>query len=384
MARKNSTMMRGTSWGRTSARGLRSLVAKSAAALVLCATAVPALGATSVAAATYEPATDGYSMKSLTEITGVTAFWDQGYTGAGIDGAVIDTGVVPVEGLATPGKIIYGPDLSLESQSPNFQHRDSNGHGKFMAGLIAGKDSTLTAPYKNAPAYAYRGIAPDARIVSIKVSTADGGVDVTQMIAAINWVIDHKTDNGMNIRVLNISYGTNSTQSSLIDPLSFAVERAWKAGIVVVAAAGNSGYQRGADAPGLANPAFNPSVIAVGGYDIKGTATVSDDLIGSYSASSSTRTDRKPDVIAVGSRLSAPGPAGAELVPRQPQPAGSARLAVLPRQWHLPGGCGHLGCGRLAAPEVPVDAAGSGEALHAHHRRPTRRGPGQHPGQGRT
>jgi serine protease AprX len=242
-------------------------------------------------------------MKAMTQNTGVTAFWDQGYTGAGIDVAVIDTGVAPVEGLGAPGKIIYGPDLSLESQSPSFARLDTNGHGTFMAGLIAGKDSTLTAPYKNAPASAYRGIAPDARIVSIKVATADGGVDVTQMIAAVNWVVDHKTDNGMNIRILNLSYGTNSIQSSLIDPLSFAVERAWKAGIVVVAAAGNSGYQRGADAPGLANPAFNPSIIAVGGYDTLGTASASDDAIGAYSASSSIRTDRKPDVIAVGSRL---------------------------------------------------------------------------------
>ena len=279
------------------------MLIKVAAALVACAGLVPVVGAAPVAAAGYDPATDPYSMKALTQNIGVTAFWDQGYTGAGVDVAVIDTGVAPVEGLAIPGKIIYGPDLSLESQAPHLTHLDTNGHGTFMAGIIAGKDSALTVPYKNAPASAYRGIAPDARIVSIKVATADGGVDVTQMIAAINWVVDHKNDNGMNIRVLNISYGTNSTQSSLIDPLSFAVERAWKAGIVVVAAAGNSGYQRGADAPGLANPAFNPTVIAVGGYDTKGTATSYDDVIGTYSASSSVRTDRKPDVVAVGSRF---------------------------------------------------------------------------------
>jgi serine protease AprX len=299
----SKTMARGASWGVRPDRSVRSRLTKLVAALAVGIAVVPAMGAAPAAAAAYDPATDGYSMKAMTQNTGVTTFWDQGYTGAGIDVAVIDTGVAPVEGLAAPGKIIYGPDLSLESQSPSFARLDTNGHGTFMAGLIAGKDSTLTAPYKNAPPSAYRGIAPDARIVSIKVATADGGVDVTQMIAAINWVIDHKTDNGMNIRVLNISYGTNSTQSSLIDPLSFAVERAWKAGIVVVAAAGNSGYQRGADAPGLANPAFNPSVIAVGGYDNKGTATTSDDVIGAYSASSSVRTDRKPDVIAVGSRL---------------------------------------------------------------------------------
>jgi serine protease AprX len=107
----------------------------------------------------------------------------------------------------------------------------------------------------------------------------------------------------MNIRVLNISYGTNSAQSALVDPLSFAVERAWNAGIVVVAATGNSGYQRGTNAPGLANPAFNPTIIAVGGYDTKGTASTADDVIGSYSASTAVQNERKPDVIAVGSRL---------------------------------------------------------------------------------
>src|SRR6185436_8763143 len=114
----------------------------------------------------------------------------------------------------------------------------------------------------------------------------DGGVDVTQMIAAINWVVDHKNDNGMNIRVLNLSYGTNSRQSYILDPLAFAAERAWRAGIVVVAAAGNTGYQRGNDAPGLANPAYNPFVIATGGYDTKGTPEGWDDAVGPYSASS--------------------------------------------------------------------------------------------------
>ena len=240
-------------------------------------------------------------MKAMTENIGATAFWDAGFTGAGVDVAVIDTGVAPVEGLATPGKIINGPDLSLESQAPNLAHLDTNGHGTFIAGLIAGKDSTLQQPYSGAPANEYRGVAPDARIVSLKVGTADGGVDVTQVIAAINWVVDHQHDNGMNIRVLNLSYGTNSTQPSLVDPLSFAAERAWNAGIVVVAAAGNTGYQRGVDAPGLADPAYNPYVVAVGGYDTKGTYWDFDDTVGSYSASSNVRGARRPDFVAVGS-----------------------------------------------------------------------------------
>ncbi|MDH4340354.1 MAG: S8 family serine peptidase, partial [Thermoleophilia bacterium] len=257
-------------------------------------------------AASYDPATDNYSMYNVTAQTGAAAWWNAGYTGAGVDVAVIDTGVSPVPGLDGPGKIINGPDLSLESQNPAFRYLDTNGHGTFMAGLIAGKDSTLTAPYSSAPASAYRGMAPDARIVSIKVGVADGGADVSQVIAAIDWVVQHRNDNGLNIRVINLSYGTNSLQGYEVDPLSFAVEQAWKQGIVVVAAAGNSGYQVSHGAPGLADPAYNPYVIAVGGSDSMGTASLGDDTIGGYSASAAIQCStgcKTPDVAAPGSHL---------------------------------------------------------------------------------
>ncbi len=273
-----------------------------------CATAVVVLAAVAAGVSwggtTYDPATDPNSMFAMSQISGATAWWDAGYTGAGVDVAVIDTGVSPVEGLSTVGKVVYGPDLSLESQAVNLRNLDTNGHGTFMAGLIAGKDSTLSAPYAKAPASVYRGIAPDARIVSVKVGVADGGVDVSQVIAAINWVVEHRTDNGMNIRVINLSYGTNSKQDYTIDPLSYAAEQAWKKGIVVVAAAGNTGYQKGKGAPGLADPAYNPFVMAAGGYDMMGTVTPKDDMMGSYSASSSGDGKSKdPDFVAVGSHL---------------------------------------------------------------------------------
>ena len=299
--RNAAVLRRGATWGRHVR--LRAVGVGVAGALLAVLGGVPSLAGGVASASSYDAGTDGYSMKSLTENIGVVDLWNQGFTGAGVDVAIIDTGISPVKGLDTPGKIIYGPDLSLESQNPSLIHLDTNGHGTFQAGLIAGKDAELTWPYAGAPASAYRGIAPDARILSIKVATADGGVDVTQVIAAINWVVDHKNDNGMNIRVLSLSYGTNSTQSYLTDPLSFAAERAWRAGIVVVAAAGNTGYQRGVGAPGLADPAYNPTLIAVGGYDTKGTADRSDDSVGSYSASANTRSARKPDFVAVGSRL---------------------------------------------------------------------------------
>jgi serine protease AprX len=243
-------------------------------------------------------------MYDTTLYTGARAWWSAGYTGRGVDVALIDTGVAPVAGLDGSDKVIYGPDLSLESQAPSLTNLDTNGHGTFMAGLIAGHDAALTSPYGAAPASAYAGMAPDARIVSLKVGTADGGVDVSQVIAAIDWVVEHRSDNGLNIRVLALAYGTNSTQDPYVDPLSYAVEQAWKSGIVVVAAGGNSGYQVGGGSPGIADPAYNPFVIAVGGSDSMGTPVVADDTVGDYSASARCNAPcKRPDFVAPGSHL---------------------------------------------------------------------------------
>lgn len=254
--------------------------------------------------ATYDPATDVDSMNAVTRYTGAVDWWNAGYAGAGVDVAVIDTGVSPVEGLATPGKVLNGPDLSIESQAPNLRYLDTFGHGTFMAGLIAGHDPELTAPYADAPASAYRGVAPDARIVSVKVATADGGTDVSQVIAAIDWVVQHAQDPGLNIRVLNLSYGTNSTQSYTTDPLAFAAEQAWNHGIVVVASGGNGGFQRLMNnAPALSNPAFDPLLLAVGASDSRGTDTLADDLVPWFSPRPLRWATRGVDLVAPGTHL---------------------------------------------------------------------------------
>jgi serine protease AprX len=254
--------------------------------------AVAAFVASSAAAGTgYDPSSDPNSMSATTAYLGAQSWWSAGYTGKGIDVAVIDTGVSPVPGLDAPGKVVDGPDLSLESQAPNLANLDTNGHGTFMAGLIAGNDGA-----------AYRGVAPDARIISIKVGVADGGTDVTQVIAAIDWVVQHAHDPGFNIRVLNLSYGTNSTQATDVDPLAYAAEQAWKHGIVVVTAAGNAGYVKGSGSPCLADPARDPFVIAVGGTDSMGSANQKDDRVGSYSSAGAANC-KSPDFVAPGSHL---------------------------------------------------------------------------------
>ena len=288
--------------GRARGLGRRHFVRVLTLCALVAACVVPVSSAG--AAGGYDPATDVNSMYSTAQYIGATAWWNVGYTGRGIDVAVIDSGVSPVPGLDAPEKVVYGPDLSLDSQASNLTNLDSYGHGTFIAGLIAGRDATLTAPYANSPASAYRGIAPDARIISLKVATADGGADVSQVIAAIDWVVQHAHDPGLNIRVINLSYGTNSTQAYGVDPLADAAEQAWKHGIVVVAAAGNTGYQRGNGAPGLADPAYDPYVIAVGASDSTGTTTTHDDVMAAYSASSAgCGSCKNPDFVAPGSHL---------------------------------------------------------------------------------
>ena len=239
--------------------------------------------------AAYDPAADVNSMLNTTAYTGATAWWDAGYTGRGVDVALIDTGVSPVDALAGSNKVLYGPDLSLESQAPNLTDLDTNGHGTFMAGLIAGNGSD------------YKGMAPGSRIVSVKVGVADGGVDVSQVVAAIDWVVQHRNDDGLNIRVINLSYGTNSAQDYKVDPIAFAAEQAWKAGIVVVAAGGNLGFQNHMNnAPALADPAFDPWLLAVGSTDSNGTLNPADDTVPSFSPWPKRGATRGVDIVTPG------------------------------------------------------------------------------------
>src|SRR5581483_6459832 len=111
--------------------------------------------------AAFDPTADVGSAFSTARITGAADFWNAGYTGQGVDVAVIDSGVVPVDGLSAPGKVVLGPDLSWESQNPATAYLDTYGHGTHVAGLIAGRDAAATAPYSD-PAH-FTGIAPDAR-----------------------------------------------------------------------------------------------------------------------------------------------------------------------------------------------------------------------------
>jgi serine protease AprX len=243
----------------------------------------------------YDPTTDATSLYNTAQTIGAKAYWRNGITGKGVDVALIDSGVVPVNGLTTPGKVLNGPDLSFDSQVPGRMYLDAYGHGTHMAGIISGRDDAVQTGTNYAQNTTdFLGIAPDSRVVNVKVADSGGAVDVSQVIAAIDWIVQHKSDNGLHIKVINLSFGTDSTQSYVLDPLAYAAEVAWKSGIVVVAAVGNDG----SNALGVADPASDPYVIAVGAADTQGTVNPGDDTVAAFSSGGNGA--RNPDLVAPG------------------------------------------------------------------------------------
>jgi serine protease AprX len=231
------------------------------------------------------------SLRRVSAQIGARDLHEQGINGAGVTVAVVDTGIAPVSAFGDPGKVAAVVDLTPEASMPSLRHRDGFGHGTHMAGIVAGRtDAGVDG--------GFAGIAPGAGLVSVKVGDRHGAVDVSQVIDAIGRVVAHREELG--IRVLSLSYGTDSEQPYEVDPLAAAVERAWQAGVVVVVAAGNAGP----GAPRLDNPASDPFVIAVGGAELgaDGWAPLADTSAGDGL--------RDPDVAAPGrsiESLRAPG-----------------------------------------------------------------------------
>jgi serine protease AprX len=225
----------------------------------------------------------------------VGAAWSTGNRGKGVGIAVIDTGVSPVDGLAD--RLVHGPDLSGEGTTT-----DSHGHGTVMASVAAGGSGT------------HPGVAPEATVVAVKVAGRNGAVDVSTMLQAMHWVSAYADQ--YDIRVLNLSWGTDSTQDPAVDPLNHAVQRLWQQGIVVVVAAGNSGPHAGT----ITKPADDPMVLTVGAYDDKGDTNDRNDTVPAWSSRGPTAAGlAKPDVVAPGRTLVALRSPGSEIEAANPK-----------------------------------------------------------------
>lgn len=206
-----------------------------------------------------------------------------GHTGAGVTVAVLDTGISQVADLGD--RVLARVDFT-----PELDGYDRYGHGTHMAGIIAG-DGTSSAG-------AWVGVAPGANLVSVKVAGADGSTDVSVVLAGLEWIVSHKDEYG--IRILNLAFGTDSMQPYEVDPLNYAVEQAWFAGIFVVVSAGNRGSETGT----INKPGDDPFVLTVGAADLRDTIQVSDDTIAPFSSAGPTADGfTKPDISAPGVTL---------------------------------------------------------------------------------
>lgn len=257
-------------------------------------------------AGNYQAEKDPGSLYNVGKAIGARDLWaerdqnDKAVTGRGIGVAVLDSGVDKVTGLDGSGKVTYGPDLSIEGNGLHI-NKDTFGHGTYMAAIIAGRGTTAySSDLAKASAKTQLGVAPDAKLLAMKLATRDGSTDVSQVIAAIDWVTQNPVmPDGTRIRVINLAYGTNSAQSYLADPLAAAAENAWKHGIVVVTSAGNNG-----PVGRLTDPAIDPFVIAVGATDSKKSiAGLAHDAAVPAEFSQIGSADRHADLVVPGTSI---------------------------------------------------------------------------------
>jgi serine protease AprX len=260
-----------------------------------------------------EASVDPGSLYTVERAIGARAVWQQRdsanrqITGQGVTVALLDSGAAEVSGLDAPGKLSHGPDLSIESNGV-LTDQDTYGHGTHLAGIIAGRDAAAPTgkSLASAAASVQLGVAPDANLLSLKLATTDGSTDVSQVIAALNWITEHQTNyDGSPVRVVNLSFGTDSVQPYQRDPLAAAAENAWRHGLVVVVSGGNEGPSAGR----LTDPAIDPYVIAVGASDSNDTpAGWNRPAVAPFSSSGSWQ--RHVDLVAPGTSivsLRAPG-----------------------------------------------------------------------------
>ena len=192
---------------------------------------------------------------------------------------------------------------------------DRFGHGTHVAAIIAGRGG------KSADTRLYRGVAPNASLINLRVLGDDGSGSAADLIDAIDWAIDHRR--AYNIRVINLSLGAPVRQSYHDDPVCAAVERAARAGLVVVVAAGNHGTNANGQliSGAIDSPGNSPFALTVGAIDTKGTAARSDDEVAAFSSNGPTAFDHvlKPDLVAPGRRIVSAEAAGSLLSANFPQ-----------------------------------------------------------------
>jgi serine protease AprX len=250
----------------------------------------------------YKAPTDRNLLTTFNQDINSSDVWGShgGLTGAGVTVAVLDTGVNPfhddLDGKVFP--VFVNPEAT--------GYLDELGHGTHVAGIINGRSDGDQ----------YVGVAPDARVISVKIADDQGSALESDMLRGMLWVYEHRAD--YNIKVVNLSLGAATPQSYKSSPIDAAAERLWQAGITVVASAGNRGSDKGATwfAPGN-----DPFVITVGCLDDNQTTTRGDDSTCTFGSRGLTQDGVvKPDLVAPGRKIVAPlAGATADLAVKYPE-----------------------------------------------------------------
>lgn len=208
--------------------------------------------------------------------------WDRGFTGKGKKIVIIDSGIHPHADLKD--KVVEWVDFSRQKKTKML---DGYGHGTHVAGVAAGSGSKSNGEIK--------GIAPDAEIVGLRITTK------AEAIKALQWCVENKER--LDLDVVNMSLGEVARRGHKFDPWAVAVQKASEAGLTVVVAAGNEGPDPGS----ISTPGIHPSAITVGAYDSKGTPELEDDTVWKKSSQGPTIDGlKKPDVLAPGVAIFGP------------------------------------------------------------------------------
>jgi serine protease AprX len=219
---------------------------------------------------------------------------DLGYDGSGVGVAVIDSGITSWhDDLAAAGggqRVDRFADFVNGWPIPY----DDYGHGTHVAGIIAGDGFDSSS--------ARAGIAPGVHLIVLKALDGSGRGYISDVIAALEYVVDNRT--ALNIRIVNLSIATGVYESFHTDPLTLAAKRVVDAGVVVIAASGNRGRNpNGHDAyGGITAPGNAPWVLTVGASSHMGTIARADDTMAAFSSRGPTAADSaaKPDLVAPG------------------------------------------------------------------------------------
>ena len=231
----------------------------------------------------------------LRETLGLTA---TSPTGKGIGVAILDSGIVPSADF--DGHIVAFYDFVKLGGSFAAAY-DDYGHGTHVAGLIASNGANGSQ---------YKGVAPGARLIVMKVLDGTGSGKTSDVIKALTFATANKQLLGID--VINLSLGHPVFESAKTDPLVQAVEAAVRAGIVVVTSAGNFGINSKTGLHGYAgitSPGNAPSALTIGAFEDQGTVGRGDDIPAPYSSSGPTWYDgiAKPDLLADGHHLVSDG-----------------------------------------------------------------------------